>query len=307
MQTEMLLLISICAGVAAAQQPRESLMAEVGRENLPAQRLGIDDLVAVSVYDAPEMSRTVVVEPDGTVHLPILKRGVKAEGRLPRELEASLTEALKDEQILVNPEVKVTVAEYHSRPISVMGAVRKPLQFQAVGSITVLDALARAEGLSELAGTEVLLTRGDSIEHISVKALINNADPAVNFELHGGEQLRVPEAGKIYVVGNVKKSGAFAVRDGSENSVFKLVAMAEGLAPYAYKVAYIYRPNGASGHQEIAVELAKILERKSPDVPLQVDDILYIPDSKGKRLTSTVLDRMAGFGASTASGVLIWH
>ena len=85
---------------------------------------------------------------------------MRAEGRLPRELEASIAEALKTEEILVDPVVKVTVAEYHSRPISVMGAVKKPVTFQAVGAMTLLDALARAEGLSDLAGTEVLFTRG---------------------------------------------------------------------------------------------------------------------------------------------------
>jgi len=282
-------------------------MAEVGRENLPSQKLGIDDLIAVSVYDAPELSRTVVVEPDGSIHLPLLKHGVPAEGKLPRQLEAAITQALKEEEILVNPEVKVTVAEYHSRPISVMGAVKKPVQFQAVGSVTLLDALARAEGLTEFAGTEILLTHGDATERIPVKALIDNADPSVNFTLHGGEQIRVPEAGKIYVAGNVKRPGAFPVRDGSENSVIKLVAMAEGLAPYSYKEAFIYRKSATGPPQEIPVDLSKILERKSPDVALQVDDILYVPDSKGKRLTATLLDRIAGFGSATASGVLIWH
>jgi polysaccharide biosynthesis/export protein len=293
--------------LAAQQQQRQSLMVEVGRENLPAQKLGVDDLVAVSVYDAPELTRTVVVEPDGTVHLPILKQGVRAEGRLPRELESSIAEALKTEEILVDPVVKVAVAEYHSRPISVMGAVKKPVTFQGVGTMTLLDALARAEGLSDLAGTEVLLTNGETTQRIPVKTLINDADPAVNVTLHGGEQIRVPEAGKIYVVGNVKKSGAFLVRDGSENSVFKLVALAEGLSQYAYKVAYIYRRDADGARQEIPVELSKILDRKLPDVALQVDDVLYIPDSKGKRLANVVLDRMAGFGSSTASGLIVWH
>lgn len=141
-----------------------------------------------------------------------------------------------------------------------------------------------------------------AVERVPVKRLMNDADPAVNFTLHGGEEIRVPEAGKIFVVGNVRKPGAFPVRDGSENSVLKLVALAEGLSPYAYKQAFVYRDK-----REIPVDLDEILKRKSPDVPLEVGDILYIPDNKGKRLTATVLDRIAGFGASTASGVLIWH
>src|SRR6185437_7669053 len=98
-------------------------------------------------------------EQDGTIWLPLLKTGVRATGLFPRDLETSIVEALKAEQILVDPIVKVTVVEYHSRPISVMGAVKKPLTFQAVGAVTMLDALARAEGLSPEAGTEVLVSR----------------------------------------------------------------------------------------------------------------------------------------------------
>src|SRR5579871_5688910 len=168
-------------------------MEEAGRENLPAQKLGVDDLVAISVYDAPELTRTVRVEPDGTIHLPMLADGVKAAGLFPRDVESALVDALKTGQILVDPVVKVTVAEYHSRPISVMGAVRKPLTFQAVGTVTLLDALARAEGLSAEAGTEVLVSRpqpspdarGDVattlVERVPLERLLKKADPSVNY------------------------------------------------------------------------------------------------------------------------------
>jgi polysaccharide biosynthesis/export protein len=287
----------------AAQQPRPSLMEEVGKENLPAQKLGIDDLVAVSVYDAPELTRSVRVEPDGNIHLPLLEDGIQAAGLFPRELEASVAAALKNGEILVE-----TVVEYHSRPISVMGAVKKPVTFQSVGVVTLLGALARAEGLSDQAGTEIVVTREDgAVERIPVKRLMNEADPAVNFILHGGEEIRVPEAGKIFVVGNVRRPGAFPVRDGSENSVLKLVALAEGLAPFAFKQAFIYRADATGTKQEIPVALDEILKRKTPDVPLEVGDVLYIPDNKGKRLTATVLDRIAGFGSSTASGLLVFR
>ncbi len=296
-------LLILAALLPLAAQLRVSQMEEVGKDNLPAQKLGVDDLVAVSVYDAPELTRSVRVEPDGSIHLPLLEDGIKAAGLFPHELESSVAAALKTGEILVDPVVKITVVEYHSRPISVMGAVKKPVTFQAVGAVTLLGALARAEGLSDQAGTEIVVTQeSGAVERVPVKRLMNDADPAVNFTLHGGEEIRVPEAGKIFVVGNVRKPGAFPVRDGSENSVLKLVALAEGLSPYAYKQAFVYR-----GKREIPVDLDEILKRKSPDVPLDVGDILYIPDNKGKRLTATVLDRIAGFGASTASGVLIWH
>jgi len=301
-----LLVASIFAALCAAQSP-PNLMEDAGKANLPAQRLGVDDLVAVSVYDAPELTRTVRVETDGTIHLPLLKNGITATGIYPGQLESSIATELKDEEILVDPLVKVTVVEYYSRPIAVMGAVKKPLTFQAVGTVTVLDALAKAEGLTSDAGTEILLTRSDQIEHISLKRLMKDADPAVNYQLHGGEEIRVPEAGKIFVVGNVHKPGAFPVRDPGDESVLKMIALSEGLTPYSAKIAYIYRRDASGVKKEIPVELSKIMQRKSPDIQLQIDDLLYIPDNSARRLAMTTLDRLSWFAASTASGVVVWH
>ncbi len=147
------------------------------------------------------------------------------------------------------------------------------------------------------AGTEILLTRSDQVERIPVKRLMKDADPAVNYALHGGEEIRVPEAGKIFVVGNVHKPGAFPVRDPADESVLKVVALSEGLLPYAAKFAYVYRRDGAGPKKEIPIELEKIMQRKSPDVPLEADDLLYIPDNKTKRNTMTAIDRITMFGA----------
>ena len=300
-------LILLAVSMIAVAQVRPSLMEEVGNANLPALKLGAGDLVAVSVYDAPELTRTVRVDPDGTIRLPLLAEGVKAAGLMPRELEAGLTEALKSEEILVDPVVKITVVEYHSRPISVMGAVRKPVTFQADGVVTLLDALARAEGFTDDAGAEILVTQNDAVQHIAVKRLMDGADPTLNLRLTGNEEVRVPVAGKIFVLGNIHKPGAFPVRDPADNTVLKMVALSEGLMPFSMKIAYIVRRQEGEKPREIPVELAKIMERKSPDVPLEVGDILYVPDNKTRRSTMSIIDRVAGFGASTASGVLIWH
>jgi polysaccharide export outer membrane protein len=291
----------------ALAQVRPSLMEEVGKANLPALPLHAGDLVAVSVYDAPELTRTVRVDPDGTIHLPLLAEGVKAAGLMPRDLEAGLADALKSEGILVDPVVKVTVVEYHSRPISVMGAVRKPVTFQADGAVTLLDALSRAEGFTDDAGPEILVTQNDAVQRITVKQLLNGADPAVNLRLTGNEEIRVPVAGKIFVLGNIRKPGGFPVRDTADRTVLKMVALSEGLLPFSEKIAYILRRQEAGAPQEISVELARIMERKSPDVLLEIGDILYVPDNKTRRSTMSIIDRVAGFGSATASGLVIWH
>jgi polysaccharide export outer membrane protein len=214
----------------------------------------------------------------------------------------------------------VTIAEYHSRPISVAGAVKVPLTFQALGQTTLLEALTRAQGLSSEAGTEILVTRQPlvpgglpRIERISVKGLIDSADPALNVMLEGGEEVRVPQIGRVFVVGNVKHPGAFKIEDGFGLTLLKALAMAEGLMPYANKQAFIYRhgdtasPGVQQGVQrEVPVDLRKILDRKLPDVALAANDILYIPDNRTARLTMTTIDRAIGFASSTASGILVY-
>jgi polysaccharide biosynthesis/export protein len=172
--------------------------------------------------------------------------------------------------------------------------------------VTLLEALARAEGLAPEAGLEILLSRPDELtRRIPVRALIDAADPDMNLRLHGGEEIRVPEASKIYVVGNVRRPGAFPVRDSADTSVLKLLALAEGLTPYAAKLAYIYRrqPDGVS-KKEIEIELDKIMKRKSADVPLAADDILYIPDNTGRRATMSALEKLALLGGSVGAAAI---
>ena len=269
--------------------------------NLPAQRIGANDLLAITVYGAPELTRTVRVSDDGLIRLPMLKQKIEARGQMPAELEQRIAAALVAEEILVDPAVTVNVAEYHSRPISVVGAVHRPLTFQAWGRTTLLEAIARAEGLSSDAGTEILVTRPPNApQSIAVKSLIDAADPSVNLTLEGGEEVRVPQAGRVFVVGNVKKPGVLRIEDGNGLTVLKALAMAEGLAPFATKEAYILH-RGA----EQPIDLRKILDRKSPDVALNANDIFYIPDNRKARMTANVLEKTVGFAASTASGVLI--
>jgi polysaccharide export outer membrane protein len=312
--------LSACIGVHlwlilafAAAQTRPTPVPELPSANLPAQRIGANDLVAVSVYDAPELTRTVRVGADGFMRLPMLKERIKAEGLMPGELESAIAAALRAEQLIVDPFVTVTVAEYTSRPISVAGAVKQPLTFQAVGPVTLLEALTRAGGLSPEAGAEILVSRTQPgpdgaptalVQRILVKGLIDAADPTLNIPLSGGEQVRVPEAGKVYVIGNVKKPGAFPVGDGTESTVLKMLALSEGLMPFAAKEAYIYRREASGTKNEIPIQLAKIMERKAPDAPLLANDILYVPDNKSRRLTLGALEKVLIFGTGASTAVI---
>jgi polysaccharide export outer membrane protein len=145
-------------------------------------------------------------------------------------------------------------------------------------------------------------------QRIMVRGLIDEADPALNLPLTGGEEIRVPEVSRIYVVGNVKRPGAFPVQDGGETTVLEMLALAEGLTPYAGKLAYIYRREAAGTKNEIIVPLDKIMKRQAPDVALAANDILYITDRTGKRVAATTLDKILSvFGGGIASAAIIYH
>jgi len=313
----------VLLAIFLAVQSEPQAAAELGA-NLPAQPIGGEDLLAISVYGSPEFNRTVRVSEAGRIRLPMLKQEIEANGLLPAELESRIGCAFVREEILVDPVVTVTVAQYQSRPISVLGAVRAPLTFQASKRISLLEALARAQGLSEEAGSEILVTRhepnagpdvsNENVQRILVKSLIDHADADSNITLHGGEEIRVPPSGRVFVVGNVKRPGAFKAEDPDGMSVLKALAMAEGLAPYSTKQAFVYRRSGSAysgksskegAPREIAIQLQKILDRKAPDVPLEPDDILYVPDNHSRRATVTAIERAVGFATATASGILI--
>jgi len=261
------------------------------------------------VYDEPEMNRTVRVGSDGNISVRMLKTPIRAEGLMPGDLEKAIGKALRDQEILVDPWVTVTVAEYDSHPIQVIGSVKSPLTFQATHPVSLLEALARAGGLSETAGPEIIVTtRQEGTDgqpqslsrRIQVTMLMSGSDPDSNIILTGGEEVRVPEAGRITVVGDVKKPGTFPLKSGAESSVMQALAFAEGLGPYSGKQAFIYRTEGNGQKNEIPIQLEAIMQRKSADVPLQANDMLYIPDSKSARVKGNALEKILGIGAGAA-------
>ncbi len=296
-------------GRAAESQARTGEVA-----NLPAQPIGGNDLLDISVYDSPEMSHTIRVGADGLIRIPMLQRPIRAQGLMPAELEEAIAREIKAEQILVEPVVTVTIIEYQSHPITVVGAVKIPITFQASKPTTLLEALTTAGGPASEAGSEVLVRRsiigpdGKTVavtQRIPLRALEDGTDSGLNIVLHGGEEVRVPEAGKIYIVGQVKKPGAYPVQEGGQTTLLQLLALSEGLDAMPKKQAYIYR-NEAGSKNEIPVDLKSILQRRSPDVALLPNDILYIPEDSRRKNTLTALDRFLIFGSAVGSAALVY-
>jgi polysaccharide biosynthesis/export protein len=189
--------------------------------------------------------------------------------------------------------------------------VKNPTTIQATGTVTLLDAITRAGGVTENAGSEILVshpgasTDGTSktlTDRIPVRALMDEASPASNLKLEGGEVVRIPEAGQVFVVGNVKHPGAFPITNDSESSVLKMLALSGGLDTFTSSTAFIYRVDGASGHKnEIPIKIKAILARKAPDMALFGSDVLYIPTAAGQKASAKALFIAATVGVAVGT------
>lgn len=311
---EIVLAAAVAVGLIAFPAMVRAAQAPAPREVLPQQRMGPNDLIAVGVYNSGELSLNARISEDGSIRLPMLKTAIPAAGLLPAELESAIGSAYVADGILVNPVVTVSVLEYASKPVSVIGAVNKPVTFHAEQPMTLLEAITRAGGFAEDAGSYLLLSSkvegpGETdvlTERIAIVDLLESAGATAGIRLRGGEEIRVPEAGKIYVVGNVKRPGSFRIPNDHETTVLRALALSEGLLPNATREAFIYRKAPDGSKAEIPLNLRELMARKTEDVTLLRDDVLYVPESGKKKATLSAMERAMAFGSATLSGVLIW-
>ena len=157
-------------------------------------RIGPGDVLDISVWKNPELSRTVSVEPGGTISLPLLNQ-VPAAGLTPNELGTKLVQQLSE--FIPNPVVSVLPKDVHSYAISVIGEASHPGHFELQRPTTVLEALALAGGLTQFAsyrGIFVIRNEGGKSKRIPFdygKATSDNAVEA-NFYLKAGDIVVIP-------------------------------------------------------------------------------------------------------------------
>ncbi len=273
----------VAAALACALAAAAPLAAqETGTE----YRIGPKDLLEISVLGVPEINKLVVrVSEQSRITLPLL--GEVEVGDLTKfEVEKKLA-ALAGEKVVVNPQVTVHIVEYMSRRVSVIGAVEKPGPFELVGRQTVLAALSQAGGLTRDSGEEIIVIRqlpgGESTSiRISIDGLFVQGDPKLNIPLEPGDVINVPvdKLVPIYVFGQVRNPGALQVKRSSLPTLTQAIAQAGGFTDRANrKKVQIRRKDAAGKELEITVNVRNILRGKMKDIPLQVNDTVYVPES----------------------------
>jgi len=140
------------------QQQSKNLAAARMSSRTGESRIGPDDLLNITVFEAPELNCAARVSASGDISLQLLGE-VHAAGLTPGELEAAL-QALLRRTYMKDPHVSVFVQELQSHPVSVVGAVKLPGVFQIRGTKTVIEVLSMAQGLADDAGDTVLIMHG---------------------------------------------------------------------------------------------------------------------------------------------------
>jgi len=320
---------------AAPGQPDPSLADAIRLSQAPAEPgqplsdpaqlrstylLGPDDQITVSVLNAEEISdKPIRIDMSGNIRLHMAGR-IHAAGLTIEQLEAGIVSRMKE--FIQEPQVSVSISEFRSQPVSVVGSVKTPGVHQLEGRKTLIEILSLAGGLSEDAGHSVKITRRlewgaiplanaqtdptgkYSVAEVSLKEILEAKHPEQNIVIKPNDVVTIPRAEMIYVTGKVQRSGGFILRERETLSVLQALALAGGLDTAASpKNARILRRADSENRAEIAVNLKQIMLGKEKDVPMRADDILFVPENGPKR----ALTRAAEAAIQLGTGVAIYR
>jgi len=228
----MLVVVSRIAFVGAADEPSLYIVAP-------------NDVLAITVYDQAQLSGQYMVQPDGTLTFPLLGR-VKVGGLSVQAIEKELRDQLAH-GYLKNPQVGVSVAQYRSQQIFVMGEVRQPGNLQFTGTMTLIEALARVGSTTDRAGTEAVVVRvlagapppstpatlerlGDAKDSEVIRVNLQSLQGGLlsqNVSLRAGDTIFIPRAASVFVSGQVRSPGEYTIRTGM--TVRQILALAGGV------------------------------------------------------------------------------
>jgi polysaccharide biosynthesis/export protein len=283
--------------------------------------LGADDQVEISEPELAELAnKPTRIDGDGDIEVPLVGL-VHVSGLTVQQVQQELDKALST--YVRHPQVAVSVAEVHSQPVSVLGAVNTPGVHQVQGHKTLLEMLALAGGVRPDAGYSIRVTRqlewgciplpkaeldasGQfSVAEVDLKKIMEAQDPEDNIQIFPHDIITVPKAEMVYVIGEVRRSGGFVLGEHQSVSVLQALSLAEGLNTTADTGhAKILRLKGnGDQREETAVDIKSVLQGKKSDVALQGGDILFIPGSTGKKAGFRTLEAVIQAG----TGYAIWR
>ncbi len=248
-------------------------------------RIGPDDVLRIIVFGHEDLTRAATVGPDGMLPFPLIG-SVRAAGLTPAQLEAQLKELL-GRDYLVDPQLSVSVQEYRSQRVFVLGEVEKPGAYPLTGRVHLVDLLSQAGGPGKTAGRQILVVRGARSDgpstpgssgsttiRIPLKRLLEG-DQAENVVLQNGDTVFLPKVTSIFVLGEVTKPGAYALE--KDTTPMEAVTLAGGLTETAAPgAAKVLRRREDGSQETIEVDLAGS-DRRARELVLAEGDTLLVP------------------------------
>jgi polysaccharide biosynthesis/export protein len=236
--------------------------------------IGPQDVLTIQVFDQADLGGKYSVETDGTFSFPLIGR-VKAGGLTLRSFETELKTKLAD-GFFRNPQVTVGIEQYRSQRVFVMGEVRQPGPVALTGGMTLIEALARAGSTLPTSSGEVAIVRaprgargpvlpgqesGSDVFKATIRSL-EGGSLEQNIALRDGDTIFVPRAETVYVFGQVKNPGAYAVQ--KETTVLQALSLSGGVTE-----------NGAMNR----IKVIRIVDGEKKELNVKLTDIVQAGDT----------------------------
>ena len=267
-------------GIVGAPTDNSSEQRNAQQANSSALVLGPGDEVEIAVYGAPDLGGHTRISSDGNISMPLIGY-IRVAGLTSSEAEATIEAQLRQNNILNDPQVSVFVKDYSSSGVSVVGEVVKPGSYSILGPHRLFDILQAAGGLTEKAANRAVISHRGSENPVTVEIAKDPAKMAQsNVEVQPGDTVVVPAAPIVYVLGEVNKPGGYILNSTNGVTLLRVVAAAGGPTHNASVGGTKMLRTTSSGLKELQIPLKDILRAKAPDMPVQAEDIIYVPRSR---------------------------
>ena len=301
--------VGLIAGTVVAAQTSDASPTNSPRLYSRADggvRIGIGDMLQVDVFDTPELSAKLRVDNDGAVDLPV---GGAAEvvGLTPKDAADAVARRLREAQIMTDPRVTITIADYATQEISVLGEVRNPGNYLLLGPHSLYNALSAAGGTNDKAGGDIVITHAadpQNPETVRVSSAdFSRLERTTN--VSAGDVIFVSRAGSVYVLGDVSKPGEFPIIGGTRITVLEALALAQGTNPNAALTHAVIIRKSEDGSKIIPIDIKRMTEKAEGNQILYAEDIVVVPKNRGRAFLDATLPGLTGSVAGSAIAAIL--
>jgi polysaccharide biosynthesis/export protein len=261
------------------------------------------DTLEVHFLDFPEASDLhLVVSPAGSLFVPYVGQ-VKVAGLMPDEAQAAIVEALKNKNVVNNPQVVVTVLTARNLSVMVIGEVNQPHPVPVFSPTPLSAVLSQVSGLTQLASYHVLIAHPDGapLTDVDLDRTLHNAG-GLQTEVRPGDLVAVVRAGNFFAVGELLKPGSYPLVGAQHLTLLQAISLAGGpTITAALSKVRVFRQRTDGTRVEFVIDFAKLSKGEVPDFPVEAEDIIYVPRS-GVRVFYNTLLSQALFTAVTTYG-----